>query len=65
MRNVDWQAIRSVSEKTKLKPASCHDLLQKGWTYIEGINAPGRWISPAETMKEDYGKHEPGTTSDS
>lgn len=50
MRNVPWQAIRSLAEKTQLKPSTCHDLLQKGWTYIEGYDNGSRWLSPVETL---------------
>lgn len=47
-----WQAVRSVSEKTGLMPATCMDLLKSGWTYIDTLDQPPRWVAPVTNMKE-------------
>lgn len=37
-------ALAQLAMKCGLKVATVEDLLRRGWTYVEEINQPGKWV---------------------
>lgn len=64
-RKIDWQTIRILSQKTSLKPATCYDLLHKGWIFVEDLEDGSGWIAPINSLKENHGEHSGGAPSPS
>lgn len=53
---VDEPLMRAISEKTNLSIETVRELLERGWSYEEMLDAPPRWIHPVvKTQKHKTG----------
>jgi len=48
------RVVRQISERTNLRTATVKDLLEKGWTYREGMMQPLTWTQPRPSELEPY-----------
>lgn len=48
---VDEPLMRAISEKTNLSIETVRELLERGWSYEEMLDAPPRWIHPVVKLK--------------